>query len=284
MNILADIKTWRFWKGFLVKALACGGFISAIFQFVIIVFPSQATNLQGLGVIVGTVLISIIFGLIVSWPRPIEMDYSAPKTKIKIIKGDLLEQDGHLVVGVCDTFDTELPNIISQRSLLGQAIYNIFGGDVKALDEQLNHTLYTLGHVGEIDKEGKTKKYGVGTVVPVRHSPRIIYFLSYCEMNQRNEAFGTVDGVWKSLVSLWDKQNELGNHGPISVPVIGGGQARMSHLLPAQDSIRLIALSFMFASRQHKISDELRIVVQPSDYDRLDRLELQSFLSSLSPS
>lgn len=284
MNIFADLKTWRFWKSFLINTFACGGFISAIFQFVIIVFPSQATSLQGLCVIIGTVVVSIIFGVVVSWPRPIEMEYSAPKTKIKIIKGDLLDQDGHLVVGVCDTFDTELPNIISPRSLLGQTIHNIFGGDVKNLDEQLHHTLSKLDPVGVIDKEGKKEKYGVGTVVAVRHAPRIIYFLSYCEMSQRNEAFGTVDGVWKSLVSLWDKQSELGNHGPISVPVIGGGQARMSHLLPAQDSIRLIALSFMFASRQHKISDELRIVVQPSDYDRLDRLELQSFLSSLSPS
>ncbi|MGO2498758.1 MAG: macro domain-containing protein [Vibrio litoralis] len=284
MNIFTDLKTWRFWKGFLVNVFACGGFISAIFQFVVIVFPSQANSLEGLGVITGTVIISIIFGLMVSWPRPIEMDYSAPKTKIKIIKGDLLEQDGHLVVGVCDTFDTELPNIISPRSLLGQTIHDIFGGNVKSLDEQLNQILSKLAPDGIIDKEGKREKYGIGTVVPVRHSPRIIYFLSYCEMNQRNEAFGTVDGVWKSLVSLWDKQSEIGNHGTISVPVIGGGQARMSHLLPAQDSIRLIALSFMFASRQHKISDELRIVVQPSDYDRLDRLELQYFLSSLSPS
>ena len=144
MNILADIKTWRFWKGFIVKAFACGGFISAVFQFLIIVLPSAASSFQGGGVIVGTVLLSIAFGLIVSWPRPIEMDYSAPKTKIKIIKGDLLEQEGHLVVGICDTFDTELPNIISRSSLLGQTIQNIFGGDVKALDEQLSQTLSAI--------------------------------------------------------------------------------------------------------------------------------------------
>jgi len=36
MNILADFKTWRFWKRFLIKSFACGGFISAVFQFVII--------------------------------------------------------------------------------------------------------------------------------------------------------------------------------------------------------------------------------------------------------
>lgn len=103
-------------------------------------------------------------------------------------------------------------------------------------------------------------------------------------MNERNEAFGTVDSVWKGLFALWDAQSARGNHGPISIPVIGGGQARMSSILPAQDSIRLIALSFMFASRKNKISDELRIVVRPADYDRLDRMELQSFLSSLRPS
>ncbi len=284
MNILADLKAWRFWRGFLVKSFACGGFISAVFQFTLIVFPSQASSLQGLCVVIGAVIVSIIFGLITSWPRPIKMEYSAPKTKIRIIKGDLLEQEGHLVVGVCDTFDTELPNIISPSSILGQTINNIFGGDVKALDKQLSQNLSKLRPVGEINKEGKKEKYGVGTVVPVQHAPRIIYFLAYCEMNERNEAFGTVDGVWKSLISLWDKQSEIGNHGHISIPVIGGGQARMSQLLPAQDSIRLIVLSFMFASRKHKISDELRIVVHHSDYDRLDRLELQSFLSSLRPS
>ena len=85
MNIFADLKTWRFWKSFLTNAFACGGFVSAIFQFVMIVFPSQATSLQGLCVITGTVVVSIIFGIIVSWPRPIEMVYSAPKTTIKII-------------------------------------------------------------------------------------------------------------------------------------------------------------------------------------------------------
>ena len=72
--------------------------------------------------------------------------------------------------------------------------------------------------------------------------------------------------------------------GPVSVPVIGGGQARLASVLPAQDSIRLIALSSMFASRTKKVCDELRIVVHPNDYEKLDRMELQSFLSSLRPS
>jgi hypothetical protein len=72
-----------------------------------------------------------------------------------------------------------------------------------------------------------------------------------------------------------------GNGGTISIPVIGGGQARLSSVLPAQDAIRFTLLSFIFASRHSKVCDELRIVVRPDDYRKLDRLELQSFLSSL---
>lgn len=253
-------------------------------QFSLVIDPTLAAHFQGAVPLAAIALAAIIYGVIRSWPRPIEMEFSAPKTKIKIVKGDILKQDGHLVVGVCDTFDTETPNIISRNSLLGQAISDLYGGDTKQINKLFDGALAGINPIGEVKKEGKTARYELGTVAVVRHDPRLVYFVAYTEMNERNEAFGTVDAVWKSLSSLWVAQSVHGNHSPISVPVIGGGQARMSSQLPAQDSIRIIALSFMFASRKFKVSDELRIVVQPADYDRLDRMELQSFLSSLRPS
>jgi hypothetical protein len=100
-------------------------------------------------------------------------------------------------------------------------------------------------------------------------------------MDAHNTTHSTPDKVWKSLLSLWDEISKKGNGGTVSVPVIGGGQARLSNILPAQDAIRFILLSFIFASRAEKVCDELRIVVRPEDYRKLDRLELQSFLSSL---
>ncbi|WP_157823738.1 macro domain-containing protein [Acinetobacter proteolyticus] len=268
-----------------MQSFACGGGISAVIQFILIIFPEYAEKFQGLIPITLIAIISIIFGISRSWPRPIEIEFSAPKTKIKIIKGDLLEQDEHIVIGICNTFDTETPHIVSKTSLLGQSIDKLFGGDIKKLDELLEQALSDKTFtIREPIKNGKNQQYELGTVAVVDHSPRLVYYLAYCRMSDRNEAFGTVDSVWKSLLYLWDAQSERGNHRPISIPVIGGGQARMSNILPAQDSIRLIILSFMFASREHKISDELRIIVQPNDYDRLDRMELQSFLSSLRPS
>jgi hypothetical protein len=100
-------------------------------------------------------------------------------------------------------------------------------------------------------------------------------------MNERNEARGTVDGVWKSLLSLWSAVSAHSNGDAISIPVIGGGQARISQILPPQDSIRFIAFSYMLAARHESICEELRIVVDTKTYERLDRLELQAFLDSL---
>ena len=105
--------------------------------------------------------------------------------------------------------------------------------------------------------------------------------MAYTELNEHNEAHASPDGLWKSLSSLWREISRTANGETVAIPVIGGGQARVSQVVPAQDSIRLTILSFMFASRTKKVCDELRIVVRPQDFDRLDRLQLQSFLNSM---
>jgi hypothetical protein len=95
---------------------------------------------------------------------------------------------------------------------------------------------------------------------------------------------GTPHGLWASLNSLWAAISKHSNGGTVCMPVIGGGMSRLSSIVPTQDSIRFTILSFMFASRSNKVCDELRIVVRPQDYQRLDRLELQAFLTSFKPS
>lgn len=231
--------------------------------------------------LISVVAISLVGGVIWSWPRPISQDYNAPKTRITIVKGDMLAETTHLVIGTNDTFDTETPNIISQSSLQGQALQMLYGGDLNELNAQLAIALAGKPIVGAIAKVGKQTRYGVGTIATVKHAARLIFFVAYCEMDVHNTAHSTPDKVWKTLLLLWDEVSKKSNGGTVSIPVIGGGQARLSSILPVQDAIRFTLLSFMFASRGAKICDELRIVVRPEDYKTLDRLELQSFLSSL---
>ena len=138
--------------------------------------------------------------------------------------------------------------------------------------------------MGSVKKDGKTRRYELGTVATISHPTRKLYFVAIAKMDENNNTNGTPDGLWISLNRLWDEVTRSSNGKTLCMPVIGGGMSRMSSVVPTQDSLRFTILSFMFASRQKKVCDELRIVLQPADYDKTDRLELQAFLTSLKPS
>lgn len=278
--LFQDLRTRRFWRYFLTSSFACLGALGTVLQTINVINP-KVTVFQGESILYSVIAISLTVGIILSWPRPITQDYNAPKTKITIVEGDILSQTTHLVIGTTDTFDTKTPIIIDTKSLQGQVLRVLYGDDLDELDTQLEVALTSKPVMGNIQKTGKQKKYGIGTIATLKHTTRLIFFLAYCEMDVNNKAGSTPDKVWKSLLLLWEEVSRRGNGGTLSMPVIGGGNARLSNLLPAQDAIRFIVLSFMCASRSSRICDELRIVVQPEDYRKLDRLELQSFLSSL---
>ncbi len=219
-----------------------------------------------------------------SWPRPIEESYESPKTQIRVVKGDLFDEPEHLVITTCDTFDTATPNIIARTSLQGQALDRIYDNDTARLDADLATALNNIMPVGTVQKEGKTDRYSVGTVAIIAQTNRKLYFVAITEMDASNNAQGTPDGLWASLNRLWEAVRRSANGRTVCMPVIGSGLSRMSNIVPLQDSLRFAILSFMFACRTNTVCSELRIVLRPEDYEKLDRLELQAFLTSLKPS
>lgn len=282
-TLFADIRTRRFARSATKEALAAFGLLSAIAGVISALFPNLLSKSPGLWISLAVVLCAA-WGLARAWPRPIERQYDRPDTTIRVVRGDLLEQPGHLVIGTCDTFDTQTPSIIATSSLQGQALSKFYGGDFTRLDAELASALSEYTSTGPVAKAGKTDRYPLGTVAVLNNNDRKLFWVAYTEMDQHNQASSSTDGVWSSLTGLWSAAHRHGNGGQISIPVIGGGQSRLSPVLPAQDSIRLIALSFMFSSRVARVCDELQIVVRPEDYERLDRLEFQAFLDSLAPS
>jgi hypothetical protein len=270
------------------QTLSSFGFFAAVAGVVSALFPSALPSVAVLLVVVAAV-ISVAYGVIRSWPRPVQQSYSSPSTEIQIVEGDLFEQEGNIVVGICDTFDTKPPHIIDEKGVQAQLLAKVYRNDIQALDQALDEALQgqTPSHTFKPDdrKLGKQVAYPVGTVATIQPAPRKLYFcLAYSEMNKHNEAHSSVDGVWRSLTNLWDEVRAKGNGDPVSIAIIGGGQSRISQYLPAQDSVRFIILSYMFASRKEKVADRLSIVVRPSDVRKLDMLELQAFLKSLRPS
>lgn len=274
-----DLRTWRFWRWFLTQTFSAVGVLAVLLEVATYIFGTLPMGGWPLAITIA--MTSLAYGIVRAWPRPIKQEYNSPNTVIEIVKGDLFSQDSNIVVGTCDTFDTAVPQVIARNSVQGQAVDRLYGGDSDQLDRELATALEGRAIDGTIQKVGKTEKYGVGAIATLRNASHRLYFLAYSEMNEHNEAHSTPDGIWRSLACLWDEISQTANGTPVAIPVIGGGQSRLSQIMPAQDSIRFIIMSFMFASRKKKVCEQLRIVVRPSDFDRLDRLELQAFLSSL---
>lgn len=279
-ELIQDMKTWRFWRHFLTKSFAILGSIVATIKLWLVFFPQHSILLGG-KVFIAALVISVIAALIATWPRPIECEFSSPATKIKIKKGNIFDQREHLVIGICNTFDTKTPEIIERNSLLGQAIERLYGADYERLDADLDKALAQKTPIGRKEKPGKQNFYEIGTVAVVSNDARKLFFSAYAEMDLNNTASSEIDTLTKSLFDLWGEVIAKGNCQPISITPWGGGPSRISPILPAQDSIRLIILSFMFASRKKKVSDQLTVVVPPDVFKKLDRLELQAFISSL---
>ncbi len=279
-ELIQDMRTWRFWRHYLTKSFAVLGTIVALVRIGLLFFPIHSYLLGGVAFAIAVAL-SVLIGLALTWPRPIECEYSAPATKIKVVKGDIFDQETNLVVGVTNSFDTETPDIIERTSLLGQAIDRLYGGSSQRLNTDLTAALSGKMPVASIAKPGKQEIYELGTVATVPVGPRKIFFSAYAQMDVNNSASSEIETLTKSLFNLWREVISKGNCQPVAITPWGGGPSRISNVLPAQDSIRLIILSFIFASRKQKVSDELTIVAPINTFKKLDRLELQAFLSSL---
>lgn len=282
-SIHRDIRTRRFWRTLSTHAFALFGGIAAVAGLVALFAPDLFTGKEWIawGALIG----SIVFGLLKAWPHPIETTYKSPSTKIKLIRGDLFDQhDAHLIIGVSDTFDTAAPHI-APSSVQGQFLHRVYGGDVDQLDADIDDALSGSVPVGAVaGKLGKTAQYKLGTTATLRSHARRFFLVAYTLMDKGSTASSTTDGLWNSLSELWKAVRSNSNGGRVCVPLIGGGQSKLSQVLPSADSVRFIVLSFMLASRTAKVCDELVIVAAADQYDTLDHLEIQAFLNSLRPS
>lgn len=280
INGLRDVRRARFWRQFATHAFAGIGVVAVLFGLYDVIEPNAISHIHA-PVSLVVVILAAIYGGWQSWPRPIEQRYSKPNTAIRVVEGNLFEQDVNLVVGVSTSFDTEVPHVIHSESIQGQFLAVVYGHDRNALDNDLTAALAGVKPAGQIQKPGKTVTYPIGTVATIRQHRRHFFCVAYSSMDARNQAHATIDGLWQSLTNLWEEVRARSNGEPVATPIIGGGLSRISQILPAQDSVRFIALSFMLASRYAKVCDRLDIVVRSEDAANLDMLELQSFLRSL---
>ena len=179
--------------------------------------------------------------------------------------GDIFEIKGSLVVSTNSTFDTSISRgIISPDSLQGQFTSRYYDKEIH-LDQDLERAL-TDQEYEQLDdgRNGKTKKYRIGTVATIRPKEHTVYMVAIADMNEYGGAAGSLDGVVESLAKLWYYIGERGEMQPIVAPVLGTGRARIQ--IEREEMIREIVGSFIAACSERKFCEEFTIVVSENDY------------------
>lgn len=225
-------------------------------------------------------LLAFVWALFSLRQKDPEQRFPSENITIRLVEGDLFEQNASALVGMTTTFDTE-PGIIENSSVQGNLLHKIYGGSQTRLDAALAPALAEAETVGTITKPGKQDVYPIGTVAVLPGQGTTHYYcVAYTSMDEHNRAKGTIRGILDSLDSVWDAADRNGNGEPICVPLLGQGQSRVPELT-AEVAVRLIAFSFLLRARREPFSKELRIVVHPNEINKIDRTEFQAFLRSL---
>ncbi len=225
---------------------------------------------------------AFIVAIVQRFPRRVVCQaLSSPDSTIEIKIGDLFNENGHLVIGANDVFDTELGEIIKPSSVQGQFLTKIYESDRAKLDTELEMALQPYNHlrVEEPSKgRGKTWRYPIGTVANLGSHDRRYFLIAYGYMNNDLTVQSNSDYIWASLSNLW-KEVRLKGHGiNVVIPIVGADLARTG--LPRMALAKLIITSFIIASKERYITRKLTVMIFPKDLDSVDFYELEDFLST----
>jgi Thoeris protein ThsA, Macro domain len=269
-------------KVLVTNSLVAFGIISGGIEFLATLFRSFPP--YPAATFAATLAICVAWGTTRAYPRfGLRHRMTSADITLSIVVGDLFAQDTHLVVGFSDTFDTAVAGeqVIHSSSVQGQLLRRIYHDDQQRLDNELSAALRTVKPVkkeSRADKPyGKLARYPIGTVAVLGEPQRLIFAVAYGRMGNDMVVRSPVKDLWYCFSQLWEAVHRKGQHGPVSIPLMGSGLARINSL-DHENLLRLILLSFVAYSRAELVCHELRIVIRPEDAARVDLLSLREFL------
>lgn len=206
----------------------------------------------------------------------------APECSIEIKIGDLFLESNSLVVGFSDCFDTEIGEVIKQKSVQGQFQEKFYENNTLALDNEIDAVLSSKNLPTEPRKNkvaGKKIAYPVGTTISLGVPGKRYFLCAYTQMGDDCKAYSNFDFLVTSLHNIWHEIRVNGQGNTVSMPVIGSDLARTN--IPRMALIKFIIMSFIFKSKEESITKKLNIIIHPNDKEHIDMLELQSFLDEI---
>jgi len=219
-------------------------------------------------------LLSVIIAFYRAWPKKkIEFTIAKSNTTVEICFGDLFEQKGLIGIGVNEYFDSQIGKPVASNSLHGYFIEQILGGKKELFDEPVDALLENK-EIETVNRgEGKSKRFEIGSTVPVIFGQITYLLFALSKTNDRFEAFTNPSLLLKALNGLFNKARSECNGKTLSIPLIGTGLSRSG--VPAQNLIELILVSILDATRKSKVTNKIKIILHQNYYDEIDLNQIE---------
>lgn len=204
----------------------------------------------------------------------------SPDVNITLKVCDALNNQGAIIIPTNTTFDTKMDDeFISKGSIQGQYQLKYFKDRISDLDNRLEAGLSGKNYTTLNDKrKSKTKRYPIGTICRISENGKRAYFLADSDINEYGIPIDVdANNISIALVRLWESLAEEGNHEPYSIPLLGTGKARVKDA-SREEIVKRIVLSFLAATKSHKVTENLTICIHTNDYGKVDWDELCEFL------
>jgi hypothetical protein len=200
-------------------------------------------------------------------------------TTITVTTGNLLEQSGNIIIGVADTFDTEIGDVIAARSLQGQFQAKYFP-HAPDLDLFLEKELANKKSKDDKSKtRGKTLRFPIGTTTVIRKDDSQFFLVAYTKMRSDLRAESDICMLASALRDCWEAIRTRGANAPVHMAVVGSGLARIG--LSRSLLIQFIVLSFLDAQKAGSLTGHLTIYVLESDLDHVSFADMSDWLSGI---
>lgn len=203
-----------------------------------------------------------------------------PDVTITLKVCDVLKNEGAVIIPTNSTFDTVMDDeFISEGSIQGQYQIRFFKNRFYELDKKLEDGLVGKTYVElKDDRKHNKKRYPIGTVSRINEKNKRAYFLADSDIDPKGHPIDVdASDVSQALSSLWNELHREGNSEAYSIPLIGTGKARAKDV-SRDEVIQQIILSFLAASKDHKITEKLIICIFPGDFEKIDWDSLCEFL------
>ncbi len=194
---------------------------------------------------------------------------------------DVLSNEGAVVIPTNTTFDTLMEDeFISVNSVQGQFQKKYFDNNLHTLDNLIEKGLDGIAYE-IIERVGsKQKRYPLGTVSKVTFSGKHFYFVAVADINECGKPINTsFQNIQITLENVWNQLELKGHMENLSVPLLGTGKAGIKEAT-REKVIKETIFSFVVASKEMKITEELIICIHPLDLEQKD-LNVEEFAEYL---